>query len=117
MTTTRIVQPPGISNTTYHRRCTGKQGFWWLRRGHDFVRIGEHRGDYDLDVELDLSPGEYTLGCGPRDKFGFRKTITVEDDSGKQWSSCPGRCGNEVLHGEEGAPYLCGECEPPGRDI
>lgn len=117
MTKFRIVSGPGISNTTYHNRCVGRQGYWWVRGDYGFVGIGQHRGDRDLDVEADMAPGLYTLGCGPVGKFGYRETITVEDDSGKKWSPCPSKCGNDVLHGEEADPYLCGECEPPGRDI
>lgn len=74
----KIEAPKGISNTTFHRRCTGKQGYWWLRRdGSDFVSIGFHRGDEDLKIELDLDPGVYVLGCGPAGKFGHRERIEV----------------------------------------
>jgi len=70
----------GISNTTFHRRCQGRQGYWWLKSSSgEFVKIGSHRGDQSLKLDLDLTPGVYTLGCGPSGKHGHREMIEVVD--------------------------------------
>lgn len=68
-----------MSNTSYHNRCTKGQKNWWLRNKKmgEFVDIGEHRGDKNISIEVDLEPGVYILGCGPQD-HGCRETITVE---------------------------------------
>lgn len=81
----RITHGPGLSNTTYHRRCRSGQRYWWLReQDGDFVEFPEprhmYRGDKPLDVVLDLEPGVYVLGCGPAGKFGTRARIRVPDD-------------------------------------
>lgn len=82
MTKTKITNRSSISNTTYHKRCKSEgQRHWWLR-GPDggFIDLGgRHRGDRDIEVELDLPPGTYTLGTGPSGKFGIRETITVDE--------------------------------------
>lgn len=74
-----------MSNTSFHRRCSGRQKFWWLRsvdRG-EFVRIPEVRGDEYFEMQLDLPPGTYTLGCGPRGDFGVREEFTVSVSAGE----------------------------------
>lgn len=69
-----------LSNTTFHQRCRGGQGYWWLRRnGGDFVDLPERvRGDSTFSMSLDLPPGRYVLGVGPDSKFGVRQTVVVK---------------------------------------
>jgi len=75
---TKIENKSSLSNTTFHKRCSGKQGYWWLRGKDGFVDLGDqYRGDRDISVELDLPAGKYTLGCGPQGKHGIRETIVV----------------------------------------
>jgi hypothetical protein len=74
----RITSSKSLSNTTFHKRCRGRQGYWWLHGPQGFVDIGEHRGDRQLDVEVELPVGEYTLGTGPAGKHGIRENIEVE---------------------------------------
>ena len=82
-----------LSNATFHRRCSGWQGYWWLRGAEgDFVDVGQHRGDRGIRVELDLSPGTYTLGCGPHGKQGVRETIVVS-------ASDPDSAGDDEMTG------------------
>ena len=64
-----------ISTTTLWRRCSGKQGYWWLRLEDDtFVSLGDdYPGNCDLDamVQLDIEkPTKYVLGCGPSGNAG-----------------------------------------------
>lgn len=80
-----------MSNTTYHRRCSSQgQRFWWLRNKDtdQFVRLpgGPYRGDRDLDVDIELEPGEYVLGTGPNNGFGVREYFRVEEGAcGGAW--------------------------------
>lgn len=79
---TKIENKSSLSNTTFHKRCSGKQGYWWLRGESGFVELGDmYRGDRDISVDLDLPPGKYTLGCGPQGKHGIRETIVVEAET------------------------------------
>lgn len=81
MTRTTITNSSRMSNTTYHQRCSSDgQRHWWLRDEHgDFVELPQRcRGDRDIEVTLDLTPGIYTLGTGPTGRHGVRETITVE---------------------------------------
>lgn len=73
----KIKNHRSLSNATFHRRCSGRQGYWWLRGANGFIEIGEHRGDRDIALDVDLPPGEYTLGCGPAGQFGVREKFTV----------------------------------------
>jgi hypothetical protein len=71
---TRIKNDSTMSNTTYNRRCTPGQQNWWLKdENGEFIELGSHRGDKDIDVTLDLEPGTYTLGCGPGKNGGRRQ--------------------------------------------
>lgn len=77
----RIKTEKTISNTTYHRRCSRGQQNWWLRGENGFVELpgGPHRGDYPLNIVVDLDPGRYCLGAGPAGKFGVRIWFDVGD--------------------------------------
>jgi hypothetical protein len=74
----QIQSSSSLSNTTFHKRCSGRQGYWWLRGPEGFVEIGKHRGDRRLDIEVELPAGEYVLGCGPGGKHGVREAIVVK---------------------------------------
>lgn len=77
----RIHTTNSMSNATYHKRCFKPgQKYWWLKSSdEEFMPIGGHRGDRTLDVEVDLEPGEYVLGCGPP-KHGRRIPVTIHED-------------------------------------
>lgn len=68
-----------LSNTTFHKRCSGRQKFWWLRnkKTNSFVPVPEVRGDSNFRVELDLEPGVYVLGTGPKSSHGIREEFEV----------------------------------------
>ena len=74
----RIKSGGALSNTTFHRRCFGRQKFWWLRElDGGFIEIPEVRGDQDFDLELDLEEGRYVLGTGPNGQHGIRQPKEV----------------------------------------
>ncbi len=78
----RIKSAGKLSNTTFHRRCGGRQKFWWLRQvDGGFIEVPEVRGDYYFDLELDLEEGSYTLGVGPSGQHGIRepKEVSAEE--------------------------------------
>ena len=78
----RIASARKLSNTTFHRRCSGRQKFWWLRQVEGgFVEIPEVRGDDYFDMELDLAEGSYVLGTGPRGQAGIREDKEVKSQS------------------------------------
>lgn len=71
-----------LSNTTFHRRCVGRQKYWWLRRdGGGFIPVPETRGDSQFSADIDLEPGTYILGAGPAGKHGVRQKIEVYADA------------------------------------
>jgi len=75
----KIKSTDRISNSTVHKRCRGRQAYWWLRdQDGDFVEVPEIRGDDYFEADLELEPGTYTLGVGPQGKHGIRETIVVE---------------------------------------
>jgi hypothetical protein len=70
----------GISNTTYHKRCTSEgQKYWWLRKSDgEFVKLpGKYRGDDGFEAHLELTPGKYVLGTGPYGNHGVRQEMTI----------------------------------------
>lgn len=73
--TTVVKSEKSMSNRGYYRN--GKPN-WWLRSDqYGFIRFGEIRGDCTVDIEVDLYPGEYTLGVG-KGKDAIRTRIVVE---------------------------------------
>jgi len=63
------------SNSGYHR--TGGKN-WWLKGPNGFINnIPTIRGDKVFKCELELTPGQYTLGVGPNNRDGIRQQITV----------------------------------------
>lgn len=77
-----ITSDDRLSNTTYHRRCVGRQKLWWLRKeGGVFIDVPEIRGDERFSADLDLAPGTYILGAGPAGKHGIRQIIEVTDNA------------------------------------
>lgn len=76
----KIINNSRLSNTTYHKRCSGNQKFWWLKKKDgDFVPLPQRiRGDQNIEIELELEPGTYILGCGPAGNHGIRETIKVK---------------------------------------
>lgn len=76
-----------MSNTSFHKRAMGGQKFWWLRNidTEDFVSLGgKYRGDQKLNVEIDLQPGRYLLGTGPKQKYGIREYFTLTKEGSLQ---------------------------------
>ena len=75
--TIKIKSNDRMSNTRFH--AAGKPN-WWLRNVEtsEFVTIPRTRGDDYFEATLDLEPGRYVLGVGPRDKFGKRINVTVK---------------------------------------
>lgn len=74
----RVTNTGRMSNTSYHRRCNSAgQRYWWLRGPDGFVPLPQVRGDQDIDIEIDLAPGTYTLGCGPAGGHGRRERVIV----------------------------------------
>lgn len=70
-----------MSNTSFHRRCSGNQKYWWLwnKDTGEFIDIPRVRGDSYFSEELDLEPGTYVLGTGPNNGHGVRDEFTVPE--------------------------------------
>jgi len=79
----RIKSSDRMSNSGFHRSGGKGSGrgsgaaYWWLRGPDGFVELPERvRGDDYLEIEIELSPGEYVLGVG-RGKDAIRENIKV----------------------------------------
>ena len=78
-----------LSNSGFHR--AGKPN-WWLQRDatKGFVRIPQIRGDQRVDLDLELTPGAYTLGTGPtrgKDSRRIHIQVTAPTVEGKDWDA------------------------------
>jgi len=69
-----------MSNRQYH--IHGKPT-WWARIGSGpdavFLPIGRVRGDYFLDIEVEVPDGTEVvyIGVGPKGRHGVRETIRI----------------------------------------
>ena len=75
----KLKHDPGFDEDEFDDLSFG-QAHWWLKQdGGDFVRLPRKvRGCEPLDLSVDLEPGTYLLGTGPRG--GVRETIEVADE-------------------------------------
>jgi hypothetical protein len=71
-----------LDPSVYFGGCKDKnQRYWWLwdLDSNRFVSLGDKykRGREPIDLWLELAPGRYELGVGPRPPRGIRIPITV----------------------------------------
>lgn len=70
------------SNSGFNRSGGNRsnRAHWWMRRDNEFISLPDRvRGDSRIDIEMDLKPGEYTLGVGTG-KDAIRETHTVTEE-------------------------------------
>ena len=80
----RIQSSRTLANSVFFGGCASpQQRFWWMRdlTRCRWVDLGNRymEGNKPIDVEVELEPGDYEAGCGPRGRRGIRCKFTVPE--------------------------------------
>lgn len=81
---TRIQSTDRMSNAGLHRSggLSSPASRWSLKniKTGEYVKIGNHRGDETLDIEIDLEPGRYVLTAG-RGRDSITQWVNVGEEA------------------------------------
>jgi len=67
-----------LSNEQVKRISTNRK-YWWIKNDDDFINIDKIEANIKFKMDLELTNGSYTIGCGTI-KNGIRKHFYVLKD-------------------------------------